>query len=57
MQILQINRLYEMNKDRGATILIPTSMAESMGRLLSQLPPGTAQLPSETTASRPKAAE
>ena len=36
MQILQINRLYEMNKDRGATILIPTSMADSMARLLSQ---------------------
>ncbi|TLU72785.1 slipin family protein [Lichenicoccus roseus] len=32
MQILQINRIYEMNKDRGATILLPTSMADSMGR-------------------------
>lgn len=38
LQILQINRLYEMNKDRGATILIPTSMADSMARLLSQVP-------------------
>ena len=34
LQILQINRIYEMNKDRGATILIPTSMADSMARVL-----------------------
>nr|WP_321983010.1 slipin family protein [uncultured Lichenicoccus sp.] len=32
LQILQINRIYEMNKDRGATILLPTSMADSMAR-------------------------
>ena len=35
LQILQINRIYEMNKDRGATILIPTSMAEAMSRALA----------------------
>ncbi len=35
LQILQINRIYEMNKDRGATILIPTSMAEAMSRVLA----------------------
>ena len=36
LQILQINRIYEMNKDRGATILIPTSMAEAMSRVLDK---------------------
>ena len=36
MQILQINRIYEMNKDRGATVLIPTSLADSLGRMFSQ---------------------
>ena len=35
MQILQINRIYEMNKDRGATILLPTSMADSMARMVA----------------------
>ncbi len=36
LQILQINRIYEMNKDRGATILLPTSMADSMARPVAQ---------------------
>ena len=40
LQILQINRIYEMNKDRGATILIPTSMADSMARVLAARPAG-----------------
>ena len=39
MQILQINRIYEMNKDRGATILIPTSMADSLARVLGAATP------------------
>ncbi|WP_367159148.1 slipin family protein [Kozakia baliensis] len=30
LQILQINRIFEMNKDRGTTILMPTTMADSM---------------------------
>ena len=30
LQILQINRVFEMNKNRGTTILMPTSMADSM---------------------------
>ena len=39
LQILQINRIYEMNKDRGATILLPTSMADAMGRVFGQSQP------------------
>src|ERR1700722_12581720 len=31
MRLRQMNLLYEMNKDRGATILIPTEMASSLG--------------------------
>ena len=30
LQILQINRIFEMNKNRGTTILMPTTMADSM---------------------------
>ncbi len=35
LQILQINRIYEMNKDRGVTILLPTSMADAMSQVLA----------------------
>ncbi len=35
LQLLQINRIYEMNKDRGATILLPTGMADAMARSLA----------------------
>ncbi len=35
LQLLQINRIYEMNKDRGATILLPTGMADAMARALA----------------------
>ncbi len=31
-----MNLLYEMNKDRGATILIPTDMVSSLGALLGK---------------------
>ena len=31
LQLRQMNLLYEMNKDRGATVLIPTEMAASLG--------------------------
>ncbi len=34
VQLRQMNLLYEMNKDRGATVLIPTDMAASLGALL-----------------------
>jgi regulator of protease activity HflC (stomatin/prohibitin superfamily) len=34
LRLRQMNLLYEMNKDRGATVLIPTDMANSLGGLL-----------------------
>jgi regulator of protease activity HflC (stomatin/prohibitin superfamily) len=34
VQLRQMNLLYEMNKDRGATVLIPTDMASALGRVL-----------------------
>jgi regulator of protease activity HflC (stomatin/prohibitin superfamily) len=33
LQLRQMNLLYEMNKERGATVLIPTEMAASLGAL------------------------
>ncbi|WP_428375019.1 SPFH domain-containing protein [Lichenicoccus sp.] len=48
LQILQINRIYEMNKDRGATILLPTSMADSMARMLA---PAVAMAAAQAPAS------
>ncbi len=33
LQLRQMNLLYEMNKERGATVLIPTDMAASLGAL------------------------
>ncbi len=32
LQLRQMNLLYEMNKERGTTVLIPTDMASAMGR-------------------------
>lgn len=34
LQILQINRIFEMNKDRGTTILMPTTMADAMAGVM-----------------------
>jgi len=34
LKLRQINLLYEMNKDRGATVLIPTDLAAAFGSLL-----------------------
>lgn len=31
LQLRQMNLLYEMNKERGATVLVPTEMASSLG--------------------------
>ena len=31
LEILEINRVFEMNKNRGTTILMPTTMADAMG--------------------------
>lgn len=33
LQLRQMNLIYEMNKDRGATVLVPTEMASSLGLL------------------------
>ena len=33
LQLRQMNLLYEMNKERGTTVLIPTDMASAMGRI------------------------
>ncbi|HUB48609.1 MAG TPA: slipin family protein [Acetobacteraceae bacterium] len=48
LQLRQMNLLYEMNKERGTTVLIPTDMASSLGSVaglteaLQQPPPGPA---------------
>jgi hypothetical protein len=34
-----MNLLYEMNKERGATVLIPTDMATAMGKMFQPPPP------------------
>jgi regulator of protease activity HflC (stomatin/prohibitin superfamily) len=36
VQLRQMNLLYEMNKERGATVLIPTDMAAALGRLVEK---------------------
>lgn len=35
LRLRQMNLLYEMNKDRGTTVLIPTEMAESLGSVVA----------------------
>ena len=35
LQLRQMNLLYEMNKERGATVLIPTEMASSLGAVVA----------------------
>ena len=35
LQLRQMNLLYEMNKERGTTVLIPTDMAASLGAIFS----------------------
>jgi regulator of protease activity HflC (stomatin/prohibitin superfamily) len=39
LQLRQMNLLYEMNKERGATVLIPTDMATAMGKMFQPPPP------------------
>ncbi len=36
LQLRQMNLLYEMNKERGTTVLIPTEMANAMGKILKE---------------------
>ena len=38
LQLRQMNLLYEMNKERGTTVLIPTEMAAAMGKLFAAPP-------------------
>jgi regulator of protease activity HflC (stomatin/prohibitin superfamily) len=35
LRLRQMNLLYEMNKDRGATVLIPTEMASALGAVVA----------------------
>ena len=35
LRLRQMNLLYEMNKERGTTVLIPTDMAESLGSVVA----------------------
>ncbi len=35
LRLRQMNLLYEMNKDRGATVLIPTDMVSSLGNVVA----------------------
>ena len=36
LQLRQMNLLYEMNKERGATVLIPTDMASALGAMFGK---------------------
>lgn len=36
LQLRQMNLLYEMNKDRGTTVLIPTEMAAALGKMFGE---------------------
>ena len=38
LQLRQMNLLYEMNKERGSTVLIPTDMASALGALVKAAP-------------------
>ena len=38
LQLRQMNLLYEMNKERGATVLIPTDMAAALGAVMKAMP-------------------
>jgi regulator of protease activity HflC (stomatin/prohibitin superfamily) len=35
LRLRQMNLLYEMNKERGTTVLIPTDMASSLGTVVA----------------------
>ncbi len=39
LQLRQMNLLYEMNKERGSTVLIPTDMATALGAMFKAGPP------------------
>ncbi len=41
LQLRQMNLLYEMNKDRGVTVLVPTDMAAALGAVAAKARPGS----------------
>jgi regulator of protease activity HflC (stomatin/prohibitin superfamily) len=43
LQLRQMNLLYEMNKERGTTVLIPTDMAAALGRIVRNTNAATAK--------------
>ena len=45
LRLRQMNLLYEMNKDRGATVLIPTDMASALGPVVALSRAAPAQTP------------
>ncbi|MBV8577786.1 MAG: slipin family protein, partial [Acetobacteraceae bacterium] len=54
LRLRQMNLLYEMNKERGTTVLIPTDMAASLGGVLgwSELRSAPSPEPSPATQER-----
>ncbi len=50
LQLRQMNLLYEMNKERGTTVLIPTNMAASLGAVIGL---GVATRPGASEAPPP----
>lgn len=54
LQILQINRIFEMNKDRGTTILMPTTMADSMAGMATAVSTAMAAAAPLPEAQRPQ---
>jgi regulator of protease activity HflC (stomatin/prohibitin superfamily) len=48
LKLRQMNLLYEMNKDRGTTVLIPTDMANSLGTAIGVTQAITAPPPTDT---------
>ena len=48
LKLRQMNLLYEMNKDRGATVLIPTDMANSLGSVVALAESMAVRQPTDT---------
>jgi regulator of protease activity HflC (stomatin/prohibitin superfamily) len=49
LQIRQMGLIYDMNKDRGVTILVPTDMANALGASVALNVPAMNQAPSPTS--------
>jgi regulator of protease activity HflC (stomatin/prohibitin superfamily) len=50
LQIRQMGLIYDMNKDRGVTILVPTDMANALGASIALNVPAMNQGPSSSAA-------